>query len=91
MLEEIKKIQGITNDDFDKIIENFVESCKADLMAIGIAEKKVNNSDPDSLIHTAILTYVLSFLDIVNSEMYANSYCLQKDMLRRLSEYKKNE
>lgn len=89
MLEEIKKLQGITNSDFDKIIENFVESCKADLLAVGIAEKKVNNSEPDSLIHTAILTYVLSFLDVVNSEMYANSYFLQKDMLRRLSEYKK--
>lgn len=88
MLEEIKKLQGITNSDFDKIIENFVESCKDDLLAVGIAKKKVNNSESDSLIHTAILTYVLSFLDVVNSEMYANSYFLQKDMLRRLSEYK---
>lgn len=86
MLEEIKKIQGITNDDFDRIIKSYIDSCKADLKAIGIAQGKVN--EEDDLIHTAIITYTLSFLDVNNSEMYSNSYALQKDVLRHLGEYK---
>ena len=85
MLEEIKKIQGISHDEFDSIINNYISACKLDLKAIGIAEEKVD--EKDALIHTAIFTYVLSFLDVNNSEMYSNSYNLQKDMLRRLSEY----
>lgn len=86
MLEEIKKIQGIGHNDFDKIIQSYIESCKLDLKAIGIAEKPVDLED--DLVHTAIITYVLSFLDVNNSEMYSNSYNLQKDVLRHLSEYK---
>jgi hypothetical protein len=85
MLEEIKKIQGINHDEFDSIITNYIESCRTDLAAIGIAKMKINNDD--TLIHTAILTYVLSFLDVANSEMYSNSYLLQKDVLRHLSDY----
>ena len=78
MLEEIKKIQGINHEDFDSIITGYINSGIADLKAIGIVEEKVNESDP--LIHTAIFTYVLSFLDV-------NSYNLQKDYLRHLKEY----
>lgn len=85
MLEKIKKIQGINNEDFDSIIEGYISSCKLDLKAIGIAEDKINSSD--SLIETAILTYVLSFLDVTNAEMYASSYNIQKDILRHLTEY----
>lgn len=86
MLEEIKKIQGINNKDFDFIINNYIKSCKSDLKNIGISSEKIENGDP--LVHTAILTYVLSFLDVNNSEMYASSYSLQKDILRHLKEYK---
>lgn len=86
MLEEIKKIQGINHNDFDTIIRNYIESCKLDLKAIGIAKEKVDLDN--DLINTAILTYVLSFLDVNNSEMYSNSYNLQKDVLRHLNEYK---
>ena len=83
MLEEIKKIQRICNNEFNTIIETYISSCKADLKAVGIA--KIDEAD--SLIRTAIFTYVLSFLDVNNSEMYFNSYNLQKDILRHLSEY----
>ena len=86
MLEEIKKIQGISHNDFDTIIQSYIDSAKLDLKAIGIAKNKVD--EEDSLIKTAILTYVLSFLDVNNSEMYSNSYNLQKDVLRHLGEYK---
>lgn len=85
MLEEIKKIQGINHNEFDITIQSYIDSCKADLKAIGIVESKIN--EEDSLIRTAIYTYVLSFLDVNNSEIYSNSYALQKDALRHLKEY----
>lgn len=89
MLEEIKKIQGINHNDFDNIIQSYIDSAKLDLKAIGIAESKVKNED--NLIKTAIFTYALSFLDVNNSEMYSNSYNLQKDVLRHLNDYQEKE
>lgn len=85
MLEKIKKIQGISHNEFDSTIEMWINSAVIDLKSIGIIGTKVDN--PDSLIETAIITYVLSFLDVVNSELYVNSYLLQKDTLRHLKEY----
>lgn len=85
MLDEIKKIQGINHDEFDTMINTWIESAKLDLKSIGIVSTFINN--PDSLIQTAIITYVLSFIDVPNSEMYARSYSLQKDVLRHLKEY----
>lgn len=85
MLEEIKKIQGICNDEFDTIIQSYIDSCKVDLKAMGIVEEKVN--EKDSLIRTAIFTYVMSFLDVNNSEMYSSSYNQQIDKIRHHIEY----
>lgn len=85
MLEEIKKIQGINHNEFDNMINTWIESAELDLKSIGIVNALVDN--PDSLIQTAIITYVLSFLDVPNSEMYAKSYSMQKDVLRHLEEY----
>ncbi len=85
MLDEIKKIQGINHTDFDNMINIWIEAGKLDLKSIGIVDTLINN--PDSLIKTAIITYVLSFLDVTNSELYASSYSLQKDVLRHTSEY----
>lgn len=85
MLEKIKKIQGINHTDFDETIEMWIQAGKVDLIRIGIVDTYVNN--PDSLIQTAIITYVLSQLDVVNAELYANSYALQKDVLRHTHEY----
>lgn len=85
MLQEIKKIQGINHNEFDSMITTWIESAKLDLKSIGIVDTQVNN--PDSLVQTAIITYVLSFLDITNAELYAQSYALQKDVLRHYTEY----
>ena len=85
MLQEIKKIQGINHNEFDSMINTWIESAKLDLQSIGIVDTKVNT--PDSLVQTAIITYVLSFLDITNAELYAQSYALQKDLLRHYTEY----
>ena len=85
MLDKIKKIQGICHNDFDDMINTWIASAKLDLISIGIVNTLVNN--PDSLVETAIITYVLSFLDVINSELYANSYSIQKDTLRHLQSY----
>lgn len=85
MLSEIKKIQGINHNDFDTMITTWIEAAKLDLKSIGIVDTLVNN--PDSLIQAAIITYVLSFLDVANSKMYDSSYQLQKDVLRHTKEY----
>ena len=85
MLEKIKKIQGITHNEFDTTIQMWIDAAKLDLKSVGIVNTLVNN--PDSLVETAIITYVLSFLDVVNSELYANSYMYQKDALRHTKEY----
>lgn len=85
LLTKLKKIQGISHDEFDETIQMWIDAAKLDLKSIGIVNALVES--PDSLIETAIITYVLSFLDVTNSELYANSYSLQKDTLRHLKEY----
>jgi len=85
MLEEIKKIQGINHDDFDSMITTWIEAAELDLKSIGIVDTLIDN--PNSLIKTAIITYVLSFLDVNNANLYSNSYAIQKDVLRHTKEY----
>lgn len=85
MLDNIKKIQGINHTDFDDMINTWINAAKLDLKSIGIVSTLVDN--PDNLVETAIITYVLMFLDVDNSEMYAKSYSMQKDVLRHLTEY----
>lgn len=87
MLEEIKKIQGINHCEFDNNINMWISAAKLDLKSIGIVDTLINIEKPDALIQTAIITYVLSFLDVTNSDLYSNSYALQKDTLRHLTEY----
>ncbi len=85
ILTKLKKIQGISHDEFDETIQMWIDAAKLDLKSIGIVNALVDSSD--SLIETAIITYVLSFLDVGNSELYANSYMYQKDALRHTKEY----
>ena len=85
MLEDIKKIQGISHSEFDSTINMWIQAAILDLKRIGIVDSLFDG--PNSLIKTAIITYVLSFLDVDNSELYSNSYALQKDVLRHTSEY----
>lgn len=85
MLEEIKKIQGINHDEFDSMITTWIEAAELDLKSIGIVDTLIDN--PNSLIKTAIITYVLSFLDVNNANLYSNSYAIQKDVLRHTMEY----
>lgn len=85
MLEDIKKILGINNTDFDTIIQSYISSAKEDLKMAGIASNKV--VETDSLIYSAIVSYVKSLIDVPNAELYKDAYALQKDELRHYAEY----
>ena len=85
MLDEIKKIQGINHNEFDTMITTWINAAQLDLKSIGIVDTLINT--PNDLVKTAIITYVLSQLDVVNANLYSNSYSLQKDCLRHYQEY----
>ena len=85
MLEDIKKALGLNNTDLDSIINNYIEASKLDLEAAGILKEKI--VDTDKLIYSAIFCFVQSKFDIDNSEMFLNSYNLQKDCLRHNTKY----
>ena len=85
MLEDIKKIQGINHNEFDDMTNTWISAAQLDLKSIGIVNTLVDN--PDGLVKNAIITYVLSFLDVSNNEMYESSYKLLKDQLRHTKEY----
>lgn len=85
ILDEVKKIEGINHNEFDTMITTWIQAAEIDLKSIGIVNALVSN--PDDLVKTAIITYVLSFLDVDNSDMYSKSYSIQKDVLRHLTEY----
>ena len=83
MLNDLKKMLGINNTEFDTIITMYMNSALADLEAVGVSEPSV--SDP--LVYSAVCSYVMGNLDTTYGEMYMNTYALQKDSLRHYSEY----
>lgn len=86
MLDDIKKILGFYDNSFDTILNTYIASAKQDLIHSGIIQDKV--VETDSLIYSAIVSYVLSMVDTYDyRELSANAYCLQKDQLRHYSEY----
>lgn len=91
MLDKIKKIQGINHNEFDDMINTWISAGRQDLINIGILQTLVNGESPytelNPLIETAIIQFVLSQLDVVNAEMYSNSYALLKDTLRHVSSF----
>lgn len=89
MLNDIKKMLGLSNNDFDSIIEGYIESAKLDLKAVGVDYDRTDC--PDALVKSAILSYVMGSLDTHEyRENYMNSYYLQKDALRHYGKYKED-
>ena len=86
MQDDIKKVLGINNTQFDTIITNFINAGKKDLIESGIVEAKV--VDTDALIYSALISFVLSMIDTYEyRELSANAYALQKDQLRHYQDY----
>lgn len=84
MLEDIKKIQGINHNEFDEMITIWIQAAQNDLESIGIVNTQENQ---DSLVKTAIIEFVLSYLDASYSDLHDKSYRLLKDQLRHTTEY----
>ena len=82
MLEDLKKILGINNTDFDNYIEELILSAIEDLSSVGIAY-----TADSSLIKVAIQTYVKAQFDEHNRVELQNSYDIQKDNLRKKEDY----
>lgn len=86
MLNDIKKILGISNTQFDAILTTYIDAGKKDLIEAGIVSTKV--VETDSLIYSALVSFVLSMCDTYDyREMSANAYALQKDQLRHYQDY----
>ena len=81
MLAIVKQVLGITNTEFDDVINSYINACKLDLTSIGI--KEVN----DDLYNMAIITYVRAFFDETNYEGFMKSYNMQKEYLRKCEIY----
>ena len=73
-LEKIKKIQGINHDEFNSTIQMWIQAAATDLKSIGIVDTLVDN--PDDLIQTAIITYVLSFISKIVNNVYGLYFLL---------------
>lgn len=86
MLNDIKKILGINNTQFDTILQTFIDAGIKDLIESGIVQSKVVVTDP--LIYSALISFVLSMMDTYEyRELSANAYALQKDQLRHYTDY----
>lgn len=83
MRDDVKKILGICNDDFDDIIDGYIASAKKDLEMVGVSV-----DEADALISTAIKCYVCGMIDEENHDRWFNSYAFQKDGLRHYESYK---
>lgn len=86
--DDIKKLRGLNNSNFDVIIDNYIKAAKKDLIAIGVSPNKVEDSD-DPLIYDAINEFVLARIDEPSFQlMHYDSYLQCKDKLRHYSEYR---
>lgn len=86
MLDDIKKVLGLNNTQFDTLLQTFINAGKKDLIEAGIVEAKVVETDP--LIYSALISFVLAMMDTYEyRELSANAYALQKDQLRHYQDY----
>ena len=86
MLNDIKKILGINNTQFDTILQMLIDAGKKDLIEAGIVSTKVVESD--ALIYSALISYVCGMFDTYEyRELSMNTYRLQKDQLRHHIDY----
>ena len=86
MLNTIKQMMGINNNEFDSIINAYIDSAVLDLESVGIVVDQDN-----ALIQTAIITYDKSHLDLDDAELFSSSYFLQKDALKHMIQYTESE
>lgn len=87
MLTKVKRALFITVDDLDEEIEENIESCKSDLIRMGIDPSKISAEDP--LIVETVKTYCKAIYeaDLNKAKRYEESYQYQANNLRKSLEY----
>ena len=88
LLDTCKKALRVTTTSYDDEISNYIESAKLDLGIAGVESAVVSTTTPDSLVTTAIMTYVrMNFGAPDNYDKLKASYDEQKAQLMNASGY----
>lgn len=86
MIDDVKKVLGISHTQFDTQLTTFINAAKKDLEMVGIKQSLIVETDP--LIYSAIMSFTLSMMDTYEyRELSANAYAIQKDQLRHYRSY----
>jgi len=92
-LTKIRRAVRINSDaDFDAELTDIIDECRQDLMALGVIASKAY-SESDSLILGAVRSFARwKFgLDDKDAALNREDYMLQRDELRRRSDYLEEE
>ena len=88
LLDTCKKALRVTTTSYDDEISNYIESAKLDLGIAGVESAVVSTTTPDSLVTTAIMTYVrMKFGAPDNYDELKDSYDEQKAQLQTATGY----
>lgn len=88
IFQSVKTALRISHTSLDNEINENIATARAELVRVGVTSAKAQ-SDDDPLIRTAIKTYCLSVManDKESREGYDRSWNLQKENLRKTTEY----
>ena len=75
-----------SDDDFNAELTDIIEECRLDLISLGVTSEKANDEE-DSLILGAVRSFARWKFGIDTDEKNRDDYMLQRDELRRKSEY----
>ncbi|MBQ1574802.1 MAG: DNA-packaging protein [Clostridiales bacterium] len=88
LIDTCKKALRVTTTSYDDEITNYINAAKLDLGIAGVASDVVTTTTPDSLVTTAILTYVrMRFGAPDNYDKLKASYDEQKAQLQNATGY----
>lgn len=97
MLNDVKKVLGINNTQFDTILNGYIDSAKEDLLSVGIASSLIDllvdgatlptDNKKYQLVKMAVITYCQAQYESEKKDLYTNAYESQKDNLRRKADF----
>lgn len=75
-----------SDDDFNAELTDIIEECRLDLISLGVTAEKAND-ETDNLILGAVRSFARWKFGLDTDEKNRDDYMLQRDELRRKSEY----
>jgi len=88
LIDTCKKALRVTTTSYDDEITNYINAARLDLGIAGVSSDVVTTATPDSLVTTAILTYVrMKFGAPDNYDQLKASYDEQKAQLQNATDY----